>query len=37
MFGNHILVAPVLDPGVSLLQVYLPNANWYDIKGAKKL
>lgn len=30
MFGKSILVAPVLAPGVSTWDVYLPSGNWID-------
>lgn len=35
MFGEHILVAPVLYPGLVKMDVYLPNSNWFDIDGVK--
>jgi len=37
MFGHSILVAPVLEKGINKIDVYLPNANWFDINGNKKL
>ncbi len=30
MWGNAFLIAPVLDPGVEKLDVYLPEGNWYN-------
>lgn len=30
MFGENILVAPVLRPGISKRMVYLPKGEWYD-------
>ena len=30
LFGPDLLVAPVLKPGTTARQVYLPNGTWYD-------
>ena len=30
MCGRSILVAPVIEPGISLINVYLPNGTWRD-------
>lgn len=30
MWGNNILVAPVLDKGLEKLKIYLPEGTWYD-------
>lgn len=36
MFGKDILVAPVMEPGVSQRQVYLPKgAEWTEISTGK--
>lgn len=36
MFGPSLLVAPVLDPEVRSLNVYLPEGEWYDYWTGKK-
>uniref|UniRef100_A0A3Q0SHT4 alpha-glucosidase n=1 Tax=Amphilophus citrinellus TaxID=61819 RepID=A0A3Q0SHT4_AMPCI len=30
LWGKHLLITPVLDPGVDTVQAYLPDALWYD-------
>ncbi|MCB0564023.1 MAG: glycoside hydrolase family 31 protein [Phaeodactylibacter sp.] len=30
LFGDHLLVAPILEPGIETVQVYLPQGRWYD-------
>ena len=30
LFGGHLLVAPILEPGIEKVQVYLPKGRWYD-------
>lgn len=30
LFGGHLLVAPVTEPGLESVQVYLPKGSWYD-------
>ncbi|HPT78117.1 MAG TPA: glycoside hydrolase family 31 protein [Candidatus Atribacteria bacterium] len=36
MFGPSILVAPVLDKGVRIREVYLPKGVWYDFYSGRK-
>lgn len=31
MFGSELMVAPVLNPGVNALSVYLPKGDWIDL------
>jgi alpha-D-xyloside xylohydrolase len=33
MYGSEKLVAPVLEPGVSAREVYLPTGKWTDVNG----
>jgi len=33
LLGSGILIAPVLDKGITSLNVYFPNVNWYDLTG----
>ncbi|UJR12095.1 hypothetical protein I4U23_016273 [Adineta vaga] len=30
LVGSHIMIAPVTDPGVTQVEVYIPAARWYD-------
>lgn len=30
LFGGHLLVSPVLEPGVEAVKAYLPPGRWYD-------
>ncbi|XP_077579158.1 sucrase-isomaltase, intestinal [Stigmatopora nigra] len=30
LWGKHLLITPVLDPGVDMLDAYIPDALWYD-------
>jgi alpha-glucosidase len=36
MFGEHLLVAPVLWPGITERQLYLPQGDWYDFWTGKQ-
>lgn len=31
LIGDDFLVAPVLDPGVDLMEVYFPSGTWYNL------
>ena len=35
MLGSEIYVFPVLSPDVSAFSIYLPNDDWFDIKGRR--
>lgn len=35
IFGDHLLICPVLKPGVKTLTTYLPKGEWYDFHQAK--
>ncbi|WP_240422362.1 glycoside hydrolase family 31 protein [Listeria costaricensis] len=36
LFGDHLLVAPVIEEGMRMREVYLPEGDWYDFwKGSK--
>uniref|UniRef100_A0A672YPB2 P-type domain-containing protein n=1 Tax=Sphaeramia orbicularis TaxID=375764 RepID=A0A672YPB2_9TELE len=30
LWGKHLLITPVLDPGVEMVKAYVPDAVWYD-------
>ncbi|XDV11576.1 hypothetical protein PO909_000477, partial [Leuciscus waleckii] len=32
MWGAHLLITPVLDPGVETVEAYIPDAIWYDFE-----
>jgi len=36
MFGDHILAAPVIEPNVKKVKVYLPKGTWYDYWSGEK-
>lgn len=36
LFGEHILVAPVLEQGATKKMVYLPEGTWYDFETGKE-
>ncbi len=36
MFGDHILVAPVIEPNTKKVKVYLPKGTWYDYWTGEK-
>ncbi|NMM50119.1 glycoside hydrolase family 31 protein [Marinigracilibium pacificum] len=36
MWGKNLLVAPILNPGVSSRKVYLPEGNWYNFWNNEK-
>ncbi|XP_043072751.1 LOW QUALITY PROTEIN: sucrase-isomaltase, intestinal-like [Puntigrus tetrazona] len=37
MWGAHLLITPVLDPGVEYLEAYIPDAIWYDFEKEVKI
>ncbi|XP_057695527.1 sucrase-isomaltase, intestinal isoform X2 [Corythoichthys intestinalis] len=37
LWGKHLLITPVLDPGVIMLETYIPDALWYDYETMKPL
>lgn len=37
MWGAHLLITPVLDPGVHYVEAYIPDAIWYDFENEIKI
>ncbi|XP_048120689.1 LOW QUALITY PROTEIN: sucrase-isomaltase, intestinal [Alosa alosa] len=37
LWGAHLLITPVLDPGVEYVRAYIPNAVWYNYETEEKL
>ncbi|XP_063061397.1 sucrase-isomaltase, intestinal [Engraulis encrasicolus] len=37
LWGAHLLITPVLDPGVERVQAYIPDALWYDYETEERL
>nr|XP_019950458.1 PREDICTED: maltase-glucoamylase, intestinal-like [Paralichthys olivaceus] len=37
LWGKHLLITPVLDPGVDKLRAYVPDAVWYDYETMERL
>uniref|UniRef100_A0A671L8G9 alpha-glucosidase n=1 Tax=Sinocyclocheilus anshuiensis TaxID=1608454 RepID=A0A671L8G9_9TELE len=37
MWGAHLLITPVLDPGVELVEAYIPDAIWYNFETGVKI
>lgn len=37
MWGAHLLITPVLDPGVDKVSAYIPDAIWYDFETEEKI
>ncbi|XP_010160337.1 PREDICTED: maltase-glucoamylase, intestinal-like, partial [Eurypyga helias] len=37
LWGPGLLITPVLDPGVSVIQAYIPDAVWYDYDSGAKI
>lgn len=37
MWGAHLLITPVLDPGVQIVKAYIPDAIWYDYENETKI
>ena len=36
LFGDHLLIAPVIEPAVKKVKIYLPKGNWYDYWTGEK-
>ncbi|XP_040902104.1 maltase-glucoamylase, intestinal isoform X2 [Toxotes jaculatrix] len=37
LWGKHLLITPVLDPGVDRVRAYVPDAVWYDYETMERL
>lgn len=37
LWGAHLLITPVLDPGVTTVDAYIPDAIWYDFETETKI
>ncbi len=37
MFGEHILVAPVVEQGINFQEIYLPKGEWIDYNNPRKI
>ncbi|CAL8361168.1 unnamed protein product [Merluccius merluccius] len=37
LWGKHLLITPVLDPGVEMVSAYIPDARWYDYETWEQL
>ncbi|KAJ8410765.1 hypothetical protein AAFF_G00187220 [Aldrovandia affinis] len=37
LWGSHLLITPVLDPGVETITAYIPDAVWYDYETEERL
>ncbi|XP_075583620.1 maltase-glucoamylase-like [Pelecanus crispus] len=37
LWGPGLLITPVLDPGVDIIQAYIPDAVWYDYDSGAKI
>ncbi|XP_077049996.1 sucrase-isomaltase, intestinal [Siphateles boraxobius] len=37
LWGAHLLITPVLDPGVTTVEAYVPDAVWYDFETETKI
>ncbi|XP_032365998.1 maltase-glucoamylase, intestinal [Etheostoma spectabile] len=37
LWGKHLLITPVLDPGVEKVYAYIPDATWYDYETMERL
>ncbi|XP_029026154.1 sucrase-isomaltase, intestinal-like [Betta splendens] len=37
LWGKHLLITPVLDPGVDTVKAYVPDAVWYDYETMEQL
>ncbi|KAM4742529.1 sucrase-isomaltase, intestinal [Anableps anableps] len=37
LWGKHLLITPVLDPGVDRINAYIPDAVWYDYETMERV
>ncbi|XP_071751949.2 sucrase-isomaltase, intestinal [Centroberyx gerrardi] len=37
LWGKHLLITPVLDPGVDRVRAYIPDAVWYDYETLERV
>uniref|UniRef100_A0A8C1UIE8 alpha-glucosidase n=1 Tax=Cyprinus carpio TaxID=7962 RepID=A0A8C1UIE8_CYPCA len=37
LWGAHLLITPVLDPGVENVEAYIPDAIWYDFEKEERI
>ncbi|XP_074535530.1 sucrase-isomaltase, intestinal [Halichoeres trimaculatus] len=37
LWGRHLLITPVLDPGVDTVHAYIPDAVWYDYETMERV
>nr|XP_046169636.1 maltase-glucoamylase, intestinal [Oncorhynchus gorbuscha]XP_046169637.1 maltase-glucoamylase, intestinal [Oncorhynchus gorbuscha]XP_046169639.1 maltase-glucoamylase, intestinal [Oncorhynchus gorbuscha]XP_046169640.1 maltase-glucoamylase, intestinal [Oncorhynchus gorbuscha] len=37
LWGKHLLITPVLDPGVEWIQAYVPDAVWFDYEKEERI
>ncbi|XP_028274772.1 maltase-glucoamylase, intestinal [Parambassis ranga] len=37
LWGKHLLITPVLDPGVNKVEAYIPDAVWYNYETMERL
>ncbi|XP_031669044.1 maltase-glucoamylase, intestinal [Oncorhynchus kisutch] len=37
LWGKHLLITPVLDPGVEWIQAYVPDAVWFDYETEERI
>uniref|UniRef100_A0A7N8WS69 alpha-glucosidase n=1 Tax=Mastacembelus armatus TaxID=205130 RepID=A0A7N8WS69_9TELE len=37
LWGKHLLITPVLDPGVDTVRAYVPDALWYDYETMERM
>ncbi|XP_071390650.1 sucrase-isomaltase, intestinal [Centroberyx affinis] len=37
LWGKHLLITPVLDPGVDRVRAYIPDAVWYDYETMERV
>ncbi|KAM4628069.1 sucrase-isomaltase, intestinal [Polymixia lowei] len=37
LWGKHLLITPVLDPGVETVRAYVPDAAWYDYETMERV
>ncbi|MED6290880.1 hypothetical protein CHARACLAT_017914 [Characodon lateralis] len=37
LWGKHLLITPVLDPGTDIIKAYIPDAVWYDYETMERI